>query len=287
MHTVKSKHLAEIKKAIQSSIQEDVGKGDITTSLLVSNTLIGTAEILVKEKCIIAGVEAAKMICLTIDKKIQSKFYCKDGDSIKSTTVIGILRGPVASILKAERVLLNFMQRMSGIATKTSEFAKLIKTEKAKILDTRKTTPNFRVFEKWAVSIGGGTNHRFGLYDQILVKDNHIEANVDIKKTLDKLLKRINPHSKKYTIIVEVKNKQEFLIASTYEFVDRILLDNMKPSKIKEMVKINKERKKLEVSGGINKKNLLTYAKTGVDFISIGALTHHIDSIDISLNVVK
>jgi nicotinate-nucleotide pyrophosphorylase (carboxylating) len=287
MSKVKFKNHPEVKKAIQSSIREDVGNGDITTSLLVSNKLVGVAEILVKEKCIIAGIEVAKLVSKSVDKKIQFKFYCKDGDSVNSSTVIGKLKGPVSSILKAERVMLNFMQRMSGIATKTSDYAKLIQKEKAKILDTRKTTPNFRIFEKWAVSIGGGTNHRFGLYDEILVKDNHIEANKNIKLTLDKLKKTIKTNSRKYKIVVEVKNKPEFLVASAYEIVDRILLDNMKPSLIKDLVKINNGRKMLEVSGGIDKKNVLKYAQSGVDCISIGALTHHIDSIDISLNVVK
>jgi nicotinate-nucleotide pyrophosphorylase (carboxylating) len=163
----------------------------------------------------------------------------------------------------------------------------LIKKEKVKILDTRKTTPNFRIFEKWAVTTGGGINHRFGLYDQILVKDNHIEANGDLKSTLEKLKKHYNSSSSKYKIVVEVKDKIEFKTACEYKFIDRVLLDNMKPSLIREIVKINNKRKELEVSGGINKKNLLQYAKTGVDYISIGALTHHIESIDISLNIKR
>lgn len=274
-------------KLINQSIQEDIGRGDITSSLLITNKQKGISKILVKEDCVIAGIGVCKLVCECIDNKLKADFTQKDGDFIKRNTIIGTISGPVSSILSAERVILNFMQRMSGIATKTNEYVKLINKTKTKILDTRKTTPNFRIFEKMAVEIGGGINHRFGLYDEILVKDNHIEANGDLKKTLEKLKLKIKKLNTKYKTIVEVKDLNEFKIASEYSFIDRILLDNMSVSQIKEIIKINKGKICLEASGGINGKRILKYALTGIDFVSIGELTHHFKSIDIALNLKK
>lgn len=279
-----NKHLL---KLIKDSINEDVGTGDVTTTLLITEKQKGTATFLVKEDCVIAGIEISKLIAKSIHKKLHINFRYKDGAFIKAHTVIGTITGKVAHILMAERVMLNYMQRMSGIATKTNRYLQLIKKTNTKILDTRKTTPNFRIFEKMAVKIGGGCNHRFGLYDEILIKDNHIEANEGLKNTLEKLKSKIKFNKPKRRIVVEVKNLMEFNIASTYSFIDRILLDNMTCTQIKEIVKINKGKKLLEASGGINSKSLVECASTGVDFISIGALTHHIESIDISLNIEK
>lgn len=272
---------------INQAILEDVGSGDVTSNLLIPKKQKGISRILVKEDCIIAGIDVCKLVCECIDKKLKASFSQKDGDFIKRNNTIGTISGPIHNILAAERIILNIMQRMSGIATKTNEFAKIINKTKTKILDTRKTTPNFRVFEKMAVKIGGGVNHRFGLYDEILVKDNHIEANGDIKKTLEKLKTKSRKLKNQYRIIVEVKNLNEFKIAAEYSFVDRILLDNMSVTQIKEIVKINRSKKRLEASGGINRNTLLEYALTGIDFVSIGELTHSIHSIDIALNLDK
>ena len=277
----------QIAKIIKNSILEDVGNGDITTSLLITNKQKATACILVKQECIIAGLEICKLICECVDKTLEVDFKYKDGDFIKADTIIGYISGFVKSILMVERIALNFMQRMSGIATKTNHYVTLIDSKKTKILDTRKTTPNFRIIEKMAVKIGGGYNHRWGLYDEILVKDNHIEANGNLKKTLEKLKVGLSKIKSKYKIIVEVESLSEFKVAVQYPFIDRILLDNMSPNQIKKIVKINNGKKILEASGGINSKTILNFAMTGVDFLSIGELTHNIKSIDISLNIIK
>jgi nicotinate-nucleotide pyrophosphorylase (carboxylating) len=287
MHIKMLKKLDLLKKSIKSAIKEDVGKGDITTSLLISKKLQGKANILVKEQCILAGIEICKMVCNEIDKKIKVKTFKKDGEQIKKDTIIAILEGPVASLLVAERIMLNYLQRMCGIASKTHKIKKLIGNDNIKILDTRKTTPNLRVFEKYAVKMGGGKNHRMGLYDEILVKDNHIEANDGIINTLEKLKKNIGDKKIKTKIIVEIKNIDEFKITLKYSFIDRILLDNLTPNEIKKIVKLNRKKKILEVSGGINQINIIEYAIPGVDFISIGELTHHIESIDISMNIIQ
>ncbi len=279
----KQKYLA--KQAIKAAILEDLGDGDITTALTIPDKVKGQATLIVKESCILAGEKVCEMICKEIDRKLIITFSKHDGDFVKANTNIALLTGDVSSILKAERLLLNFLQRMSAIATKTNIYVKKIKHTGATLLDTRKTTPNFRVFEKWAVSIGGGSNHRFGLFDEVLVKDNHIQANSNIEKLLDVLAKRINKQNKNYPIVVEVKNLSEFKIALRYTFVNRILLDNMPLQLIRKIVILNNSQKKLEVSGGVNSKNILNYAKSGVDYISVGELTHHIASIDMALNL--
>lgn len=275
----------QLDKLIKYSIQEDIGIGDITSSLLISKKQKGIGKLLVKEDCILAGTEICRLICKYVDKNLQIEFKFKDGDSIKSNTIIGFIKGSVSSILLIERVILNYIQRMSGIATKTNYLVSLIDHTHTKILDTRKTTPNFRIFEKIAVKIGGGINHRFGLYDEILVKDNHIAANKNLKKTLDKLQENILKSKKKYKIVVEVKNIIEFQIAANYKWIDRILLDNMTVAQIKKIVKLNDNKHLLEASGGINRKSIKKYAATGVDFLSIGELTHHTESVDISLKL--
>jgi nicotinate-nucleotide pyrophosphorylase (carboxylating) len=274
-----------IKELITQAITEDKGTEDITTSNLFVQTFNVNAEILVKQNCLLAGVEVAEMVCEVVDKNIHVDWKYKDGAIVEKNTTIGILNGPMSSILLAERTLLNFMQRMSGIATKTKEFVELISPYKTKILDTRKTTPNFRIFEKWAVSIGGGVNHRFGLYDAILVKDNHIEACGDVAEVIKRLETKFSNVSNKPFIIIEVKNEEEFLKVIDTPIVDRILLDNMTANSIESMLLKYPTNKPIEISGGINKKNIIEYAKIGVDYVSIGALTHHIESIDISLNI--
>jgi nicotinate-nucleotide pyrophosphorylase (carboxylating) len=272
---------------IENALLEDIGGGDKTTLATIPSHQKGIANFIVKENCLIAGIELTSLICEKVDNQLVVNFNCTDGqyvDDIPCT--IGNITGSIHSILKAERVLLNCMQRMSAIATKTNHFVELVKPFGVQILDTRKTTPNFRVCEKWAVKIGGGVNHRIGLYDQILIKDNHIKAAGDIQKAIESCIKYVDHHHLTIPIIVEVKNKEEFKIASSYNEVDRILLDNMTPLEIEQIVQLNNQSKLLEASGGINEANIEDYAKTKVDYISIGDLTHHVHAVDISLKIV-
>jgi nicotinate-nucleotide pyrophosphorylase (carboxylating) len=178
------------------------------------------------------------------------------------------------------------MQRMSAIATKTNEFVKLVAPYDVKVLDTRKTTPNFRVCEKWAVKIGGGINHRFGLYDQILIKDNHIKSAGGIKNAIESCIQYIESNDLKMPVIVEVKNIEEFNIAKGYKIIDRILVDNFKPKDIIELLKYNSTNKIIEASGGIMESNIVEYAKTGINYVSLGDLTHHVNAVDISLKIM-
>ena len=274
-----------IKKFIQSALAEDIGKGDLTTLSTLPLNLNVDAYCIVKEDCVIAGIELADLICKEVDTEFANQWDYKDGDKVIANTTIGIIKGKLHSVLKIERLVLNFMQRMSGIASKTATLVELISKYNVIILDTRKTTPNNRIFEKWAVKIGGGENHRFGLDDTILIKDNHIQAAGGIKNAIENCEKYKIENQIEVPIIVEIKNLQEFKIALSYPFIDRILIDNFMPNEIYQLVKINNNHKKLEVSGNINISNIIEYAQTGIDYISMGNLTHHISSIDISLKI--
>lgn len=278
--------LKDIDSFITTALIEDIGNGDITSLATIDKEQKGEAVCYVKEDCIIAGIELAHMICTQVDPKLTVSFTAVDGEFVSKNTSIGTIKGSIQSILKLERLLLNCMQRMSGIATKTNYFDKLIAPFNVKLLDTRKTTPNFRVCEKWAVKIGGGVNHRFGLYDQVLIKDNHIKAAGDIKNTVESCEKYINDNHMKIPVVVEVKNIEEFNSIKEYEIIDRILVDNFKPIEIIELLKHNTTNKIIEASGGINGSNIIDYAKTGIDYVSLGDLTHHINSIDISLKII-
>ena len=278
--------MQDLKHFIQLALAEDIGTGDYTSLSTIPNDQMGEAICLVKEDCIIAGVEMAKQICTIVDPHLEVNFIYKDGDYIKAPTKIGNMKGSVQSILKLERLLLNCMQRMSAIATKTNQLVQLLAPYKTKILDTRKTTPNFRIAEKWAVKIGGGENHRFGLYDQILIKDNHIKAAGGIQAAIDDCAEYMQKNQLKLKVIVEVKNREEFLIANNALIVDRILVDNYDPINLEQLLTENIPNKPIEASGGINALNVESYAKAGVDFVSLGDLTHHVQSIDISLKIV-
>lgn len=278
--------LKDIDSFITTALIEDIGNGDITSLATIDKEQKGEAVCYVKEDCIIAGIELAHMICTQVDPKLTVSFTAVDGEFVSKNTSIGTIKGSIQSILKLERLLLNCMQRMSGIATKTNYFAKLIAPFNVKLLDTRKTTPNFRVCEKWAVKIGGGVNHRFGLYDQVLIKDNHIKAAGDIKNAVESCEKYINDNHLKIPVVVEVKNIEEFNSIKVYEIIDRILVDNFKPIEIIELLKHNTTNKIIEASGGINGSNIIDYAKTGIDYVSLGDLTHHVNSIDISLKII-
>jgi nicotinate-nucleotide pyrophosphorylase (carboxylating) len=271
---------------IKQALAEDIGNGDITTLATVSIEQKGEAICYVKEDCIIAGTELAGMICEQVDPNLMVNFSMLDGAPVKAITEIGKIQGSIHSILKLERLLLNCMQRMSAIATKTNEFVKLVAPYDVKVLDTRKTTPNFRVCEKWAVKIGGGENHRFGLYDQILIKDNHIKSAGGIKNAIESCIQYIESNDLKMTVIVEVKNIEEFNIAKEYKIIDRILVDNFKPKDIIELLKYNSTNKIIEASGGIMESNIVEYAKTGINYVSLGDLTHHVNGVDISLKII-
>jgi nicotinate-nucleotide pyrophosphorylase (carboxylating) len=270
---------------VKQALNEDVGNGDVTTIATIPKEQQSTATFIVKESCIIAGVELATLICKEVDSGLICKWFNQDGDQIKNQKEIGIIEGSTWSILMSERLLLNCMQRMSGVATKTANLVEMIYPYGTKLLDTRKTTPNNRILEKWAVKIGGGVNHRMGLYDQILIKDNHIAASGGIENALQNCEKYIVEKKLDVPIIVEVKDMDEFKKVVDFSMVSRVLLDNFSPEDIIAIVSFNNGRKLLEASGGIDEKNIVDFAKTGVDYISVGSITHHIESIDISLKI--
>lgn len=281
---------AAIRSFIEQALNEDIGDGDITTKSSFNNEISGVAHCFVKEKCTIAGVALAVQICNYLDPQLEVNFSCKDGDMIEDVPVcVGVISGKLSSILQIERLLLNTMQRMSGIATLTKQYVKLAQATGIDIYDTRKTTPNFRLPEKWAVEIGGGVNHRFGLDDQILIKDNHIKAAGDIQSALDNCLAYCNQQNIQIPVIVEVKNEQEFLTALKHSIVNRILIDNHSPEVLEKYIQYRNSiapTKKLEISGGINLDNIKSYLIPGINCISVGALTHHAISVDISLKIV-
>lgn len=277
----------EWKKYVQQLLKEDLDNlGDLTSLALIPRAHRSEMLLYIKEDGILAGVQASEKIFKTaLGDKITFKKYISDGSKVKSGDVAFRVSGPTQNLLILERPILNIMQRMSGIATKTRYLQSLCDGTKAKITDTRKTTPLFRYFEKWAVRIGGGYNHRYGLFDMMLVKDNHIDANNGLQNILNKLEKYFKNH-KKVPVIIEARTLDDVELISRSKLVDRILLDNFSIEQTLEAVRINKNRKKLESSGGIDEKNIRDYALCGVDFISIGALTHHIESLDLSLKVV-
>ncbi len=266
---------------LSRAIEEDVGFGDITSRLLIPEESKSKAIFIAKEDFIIAGIPFAEKIFSLIDSSILFNYTLKDGARVKSGDTIAEIYGKTRSILLGERVSLNILQRLSGVATLTSMFVEKVKGTKAKIVDTRKTTPCLRVIEKYAVKIGGGENHRFGLYDGILIKDNHIKAVGSISKAIE-LAKRGHHLSK---IEIEVKNISELLEAMNAG-ADVVMLDNMSVEEMKEAVKISEGKIMLEASGGVTLESVKEIAETGVDFISIGAITHSFKASDISLKII-
>lgn len=275
------------EKIIKQAIREDVGTGDVTSDLFIKSDSISTAELLLKEDGIIAGLEVFKFVFKIIDYRIKIKALKTEGTFLKKGTILAKLEGNTRSLLKGERIALNILQRMSGIATSVYEMKKRLNNDSIKILDTRKTTPNFRLFEKLAVKIGGGANHRIGLYDMILIKDNHIEANGGIENVLDKI-KKIRKKTE-LKIEIEVKNLDELNIVldKGRRLVDIILLDNFSLNDIKKATQLNKNWFKFEISGSVNTKNISKYKNVkGVDYISSGSITHSVKSLDIALNFI-
>ncbi len=276
------KKLAEIKQIIKSTLKEDIGKGDITSQLTIPPNTIAIAHIIAKQKGVLAGSYFIKLVFKTLDPKVSIKFYYKEGDCFQAGNVLAELKGNARALLSGERTALNILCRLCGIATLTRKYVEQVKHTKAKILDTRKTTPNFRIFEKYAVQIGGGENHRFGLYDMILIKDNHIKIAGNITNAIQNAQKN---NKNNLTIEVETTNLKQVKQALALK-VPIIMLDNMNLKQIRQAVKLAQGKAKLEVSGGVNLKNVQKIAECGVDYISVGALTHSAPIIDISMKIV-
>ncbi|NJO92334.1 MAG: carboxylating nicotinate-nucleotide diphosphorylase [Chloroflexia bacterium] len=271
---------------IDRSIAEDIGDGDHSTLSTVPKDTQGSAKLLVKETGIIAGVDIAKRIFRKIDPSLKTEIFIQDGATVKPGDVVFHVHGSTHTILQAERLVLNFMQRMSGIATNTNRYVEKLAGLKTKVLDTRKTTPGLRVVEKMAVKIGGGKNHRFGLYDMILVKDNHVDFAGGIKKAIEKIQSYLIIYGKKIPVEIEVRNMRELEEVLNAGFIDRVMLDNFSPEQTKKAVEFINGRIEVESSGGINLETIRSYAECGVDFVSVGELTHQIRSIDLSLKAL-
>ena len=275
-----------IETFIDQALIEDLGLGDHSSLSCIDAKDQSQAQLLVKQEGRIAGVTLAKHIFKRYNSKLKITSYLEEGSEIKKGDIVFTVQGPTLAILATERLVLNTLQRMSGIASLTNEFSQMIKHTSSKLLDTRKTTPNFRYAEKWAVLIGGGINHRMGLFDAIMIKDNHVDFCGGMSKALEKTMSYANRLKKPTQIIVECRNKKEIEIALSFSKVSRILLDNYQPQELAEAIAIIDQRKSTEASGSISKNNLVEYAETGVDFISMGALTYGAKIIDLSLKAL-
>ena len=276
----------ELKLIIENGIREDVGDGDHSSLACIPAEAQGKAKLLVKDEGIIAGVEFAKMIFKYVDSALKIETFINDGTPVKFGDVVFHVTGSSQSILKSERLVLNAMQRMSAIATKTKFFADLLEGIKTKVLDTRKTTPGIRAIEKWAVKIGGGENHRFALYDMIMLKDNHIDFAGGITKAIQKTNDYLKENNLDLKIIVEARNLDEVKEILASENVYRILLDNFDYNTTRTAVDLIGSQCQTESSGNINEKTIREYAECGVDFISSGALTHSVYNMDLSLKAI-
>lgn len=273
----------DIQDIITNAFAEDLGDGDHTTLSTVPEDARGKARLLVKDNGIIAGLELAEKIFHHLDPSLKLEFFIKDGDQVKVGDIAFTVEGSSRSILMTERLVLNFMQRMSGIATQTKRIVSKIDGLSTKVLDTRKTTPGLRVIEKWAVAIGGGNNHRFGLYDMVMIKDNHVDYAGGITNAVTGTKEYLKKHNKDIKIEVEVRNFDELNEALEVGGVDRIMLDNFTPQDVVKGIEIINGRSETEASGGITMDTIRSYAETGVDYISVGALTHSFKSLDLSL----
>ena len=276
----------EIKLIIANAIREDVGDGDHSSLACIPDTATGKAKLLVKDEGIIAGVDFAELVFYFVDPNLKIEKLIEDGTPVSHGDIVFYVEGSSQSILKAERLVLNAMQRMSAIATKTNMFVNLLKGTGTKILDTRKTTPGIRALEKWAVKIGGGENHRFALYDMIMLKDNHIDFAGGITKAINKTKNYLKETGRDLKIIVEARNLDEIKEILESEGVYRILIDNFNYEDTRTAVKLIGNTCLTESSGGINEKTIREYAECGVDYISSGALTHSVYNLDLSLKAV-
>lgn len=286
---MKAPYLTEqnIRYFIKTALAEDIGDGDHSSLGSIPSDQISTARLKVKGVGVIAGITMAERIFHYVDKNIQIEFFKKDGDQVYNNEIAFQVTGNAQALLGAERLVLNCMQRMSGIATYTNKLNQLIRGTRARLLDTRKTTPNFRLAEKWAVLIGGGVNHRYGLYDMVMLKDNHIDFAGGVTEAITSTQKYLSEKELNLKIEVEVRNLQELEEVIKCGGVFRVLLDNMLPSTIRDAIRMVKGTMETEASGGITEKNILDIAETGVDYISVGALTHSYNSLDLSLKAIK
>ncbi len=278
---------SEVKAIISNAIREDVGDGDHSSLACIPENARGKAKLLVKDKGIIGGVNFAKKVFAYVDKRLKLDVLIEDGSEVTYGDIVMYVEGPTQSILKAERTVLNAMQRMSAIATKTRMFVDLLEGTKTTILDTRKTTPGIRVLEKWAVKLGGGENHRFALYDMIMLKDNHIDFAGGITKAIDMAKEYLQETGRDLQIMVEARDLIEVQEILKSEGVYRILLDNFDYEDTKKAVKLIGDKCLTESSGNINEATIRYYAECGVNYISSGALTHSVHNMDLSLKAVK
>ncbi|GAB2619540.1 carboxylating nicotinate-nucleotide diphosphorylase [Belliella aquatica] len=278
---------SSIQKFIENALLEDVGPGDYSSLSSIPAHQQGHAQLLIKEDGVIAGLELAEMIFKQFDPTLEVERISKDGDLVKTGDIGLRVKGNAISILTTERLVLNCMQRMSGIATKTHQLNKLISHTKAKLMDTRKTTPNFRMMEKWAVVLGGGINHRFALYDMVMLKDNHVDFAGGIEKAILATKSYLQANQLNLKIEVETRNLEEVAEVLRVGGIDYIMLDNMDYPTMRKAVEMVNGQFPLEASGGITEDTLKDVAECGVDFISVGALTHQVKSMDISLKAIN
>ena len=276
-----------LEQDIKLWLAEDIGDGDHTTLCCIPADAVGRSRLIVKDTGIIAGIEVAKKVFEIFDNELIITQYMHDGDEVKPKDIAFDVEGKVRSLLQTERLMLNIMQRMSGIATRTREYVKLLEGTRTRILDTRKTTPGLRMLEKEAVLIGGGCNHRIGLYDMILLKDNHIDFAGGISQAIDRANKYLKDNNKNLKIEIEVRNFDELNEVLALGNVNRIMLDNFSVADTRKAVEIIGGRFETESSGGITETTIREYALAGVDYISVGALTHSIKSLDMSFKAIK
>ncbi|MFH6604246.1 carboxylating nicotinate-nucleotide diphosphorylase [Maribacter algicola] len=281
-----TKFQEEIEGIIKNAIREDVGDGDHSSLACIPSNATGKAKLLVKADGILAGVDFARQVFEYVDPELELNVQIKDGTPVKYGDIAFYVEGSSQSILKAERLVLNAMQRMSAIATKTNSFVKLLEGTNTKILDTRKTTPGIRALEKWAVKIGGGENHRFALYDMIMLKDNHIDFAGGITKAIAKTKQYLKDTERDLKIIVEARNLNEIREILESDGIYRILIDNFNFEDTRKAVELIGDKCLTESSGGINERTIRKYAECGVDYISSGALTHSVYNMDLSLKAV-
>ena len=289
MHQIAAPYLTKtnLEQFISDAFREDIGPGDYSSLSSVPEHVTSKAILKVKDNGILAGVELAGLIFRHIDPSLEVEYFKKDGERVENGDVAFEVSGKARSILSAERLVLNCMQRMSGIATKTQEMVKLIAHTKAKLLDTRKTSPNSRIIEKWAVAIGGGTNHRFALYDMVMLKDNHVDYAGSITNALNNAVTYLNTNNLPLKIEVETRNLLEVLEVLAHGRADIIMLDNFNLEDMQTAVETIGGRLPVEASGNVTEKTIAAIAGTGVDFISVGALTHSYKCLDLSLKAVK
>ena len=276
-----------IDELINLAFREDIGDGDHTTLSCIPTTLEGKAQLIIKQDGVLCGVEVAKRVFELFDPSLKMTVFIEDGTEVKKGDIAFVVEGKSVSILQCERLILNFMQRLSGVSTQTKKYVDLLKGTKTKVLDTRKTTPGMRLLEKYAVKMGGGENHRIGLYDMILIKDNHIDFAGGVVAALNKTNAYLKEKGKDLKIVIEARTLTDISEITAYGGIFRILIDNFTPEQTKEAIKLIDGKCKTESSGGITFETIRAYAEAGVDYISVGALTHQIRSLDMSLKALK